>query len=67
MKNILYTALCLFVFQTETLQSQVMGINTENPTRAVDVNGKARITTGENKANLIGISHILVADSEGNI
>lgn len=68
MKNSIYTTtLFLLFFCCGITQAQVMGINTEDPTRAVDVNGKVRITGGENKPNLTGITHIVVADADGNI
>lgn len=68
MKNSIYTiALFLLYFHGGALQAQVMGINTENPTRAVDVNGNARITEGEDKPDLVGVTHMLVADADGNI
>lgn len=67
MKNIIrYSALFLLFFHMG-VQAQVMGVNTENPTRAVDVNGKVRITEAENKTNLNGVTHILVADADGNV
>lgn len=67
MKNIIrYSALFLLFFHTGA-QAQVMGVNTENPTRAVDVNGKVRITEAENKTNLNGVTHMLVADADGNV
>lgn len=66
MKNIIrYSALFLLFFHTGA-QAQVMGVNTENPTRAVDVNGKVRITEAVNKT--IGeVTDILVADADGNV
>lgn len=67
MKNIIrYSALFLLFFHMG-VQAQVMGVNTENPTRAVDVNGKVRITEAENKTNLNGVTHMLVADADGNV
>lgn len=66
MKNIIrYSALFLLFFHTGA-QAQVMGVNTENPTRAVDVNGKVRITKAVNKT-IGGVTDILVADADGNV
>lgn len=66
MKNIIrYSALFLLFFHTGA-QAQVMGVNTENPTRAVDVNGKVRITEAVNKT-IGGVTDILVADADGNV
>ncbi|WP_446776670.1 hypothetical protein [Macellibacteroides fermentans] len=67
MKNrLLYTTLILLMAHTATVKAQVMGVNTENPTRAVDVNGKVRITSAEEKT-LGNISHLIVADADGNL
>lgn len=75
MKKIaLYTTLLLYF--SFTVQAQVLGVNTENPTRSVDVNGKVRITGGNEITTLAGLndptnnganSHIVVADDQGNI
>jgi len=73
MKTIALYSIYLLFFSF-TVQAQVLGVNTENPTRSVDVNGKVRITGGNNLvvdlnsptsngSNL----HLVVADNQGNL
>ncbi|MFV0193628.1 hypothetical protein OBJ98_12320 [Empedobacter falsenii] len=72
MKQILYTKFSLtlfFVFSIfNTIQAQVsMGINTEDATRPVDVNGNMRVTGFTNKASDNSYKKVLAADANGNV
>lgn len=55
------------VFIQSTAFAQVMGVNTEEPTRAVDVNGNLRITSIQKKSNDVSVTHLIVADDDGNV
>lgn len=56
----------LFILISATSFSQV-GINTEEPTRMLDVNGNLRLQKTEYKANDNTYDKVLVINSEGNV
>lgn len=62
MKNIL---LCLSIFISTNLFSQV-GINTDQPTRNLDINGEARVRDLK-KVTIADYPDVLVTDINGNI
>lgn len=62
-KTILYTLLLL---STSFLNAQV-GINTETPTRMLDVNGDLRVTVLADKTNTTDYTEILTANSDNNV
>lgn len=62
-KTTLYTLLLL---STSFLDAQV-GINTETPTRMLDVNGDLRVTVLADKTNTTDYTEILSANSNNNV
>lgn len=54
-------------FYAQDVESSRMGINTETPTRAMDINGKLKITKFQNKGTDPQYKDIVVADSDGDV
>lgn len=65
MKKIYIFLFLLFI--STNFFAQNIGVNTEDPTRSVDVNGNLRITNIASKENDDEITHLVVADVDGNI
>jgi len=63
MKNSLY----ILTFLISSFGFSQVGINTENPTRDLDINGDLRVKTTTNKSADTKYTKVLVTDKDGNI